>query len=747
MLIFSRTTKGFSLVEIMISIAILSVVMLAIFNLIIFVVKITKDNGMRLTATAIANQKMEYVRSLPYSSVGTISGMVSGVIPNDENVVRNNITYRVITTVKYVDDAYDGTISTMPKDLRTNDYKNVAVTVTYYGPFGNKDITAFSIIAPKGIESDIGGGTLIITVIDAKNQPIQGASVNIVNNLVSPPINYSDITATSGQLVFPAATTSVEGYKITATKAGYSTDYTVDRIAPNLRPFKPNASIYEDTVTEVTLVIDLLSNMLIKAVTAALPQNWKISSDTSGEAQSNSRLTVDGSGNIYVVWEDNRLTGASKIMAQKYNPSKNAQWPNTTAPEDQYVSTSNKKTVPDVLVDQSGNLYAAWGDGENGQEDIFIAKLLSTDGSAIWNHKVVTNADNFDQRYPRIALTDNGTQATTTLVWQDNRSGNWDIYVQNINSSGNNQWTPEFKANRDSGTTDQYEPMVITSQSGDIYIVWTDERNGDKDIYLAKYASTSNFLWEIKANNDGGVTSQYQADIAKDSGDNIYLSWTDERNGDKDIYMQKYNPSDGSSVWPNDKKINSIADTSNQYSPSMAINSTNNIYLVWTDDRNGDLDIYAQMTDNNGDILWPDDVRIDINNDSTSQSNPDIYIDPTDNMPYASWQDDQNGDLDIYATKFSSYGTENPVASVLIRVWGAKIDGDDGAAIPTYNYKFDHNYTTDGSGNVNLNDIEFDSYSIELQTGYTAHQIIMIAPIIPISLSPDSTQSVKIYLD
>ena len=68
-----------------------------------------------------------------------------------------------------------------------------------------------------------------------------------------------------------------------------------------------------------------------------------------------------------------------------------------------------------------------------------------------------------DQMYP---ATDG-----RTVVWQDNRNGNWDIYAYSLDAK------KEGVICDDAG--DQTEPRIRTGR-----IVWTDSRKGDKDIYI-----------------------------------------------------------------------------------------------------------------------------------------------------------------------------------------------------------------------------------------------------------------------
>lgn len=741
-----KNKNGFTLVEVMVSTCIIAVLILGVYSLLIYTLQVTADNKLRVGAIMLADKKMEYIRNLPYNSVGTVGGMIHGNIPDNETVAQNNVRFNVNILVQYKDDPYDGTEDGSPDDTRSNDYKIVTIKVEWHGPLGAKNITTFSKIAPKGMEGDLGGGTLSILVHDSVMNPVKNATVTIINNLLATPINFSAQTSEFGRLNFPGAPVSDAGYEITVTKTGYSTSSTTAKTIENPNPTLINASVMQGKKTEVAYEIDLVSDLIIKAVTANTPQNWQINTDNSHESQNNSRLAIDASGNIYIVWQDYRSASASKIYAQKYNSSGNAQWPNPGAPADVNIAPANNTVIPDILVDSAGNLYISWHDDSAGNKEAYLVKRNSADGSDVWGaeKKVNTLADAANQSYPRIAIADNGTLATTTIVWQDDRNGDDDVYMQQFNVAGTKQWSPEKRVNSNAigDSTNQTEPAIAVDSLYNIIVVWADNRNGNLDVYAEKFDQGGNMIWgDKKINNDPtGTANQYQPDIAIDSANNIYIVWTDERGGDKDVYAQGLN-ANGAILWTNDYLINESSD-STQYSPSIAVNPSNNIYIVWTDERNGNKDIYAQKFDTSYNKQWTNDVRVNVNLGASEQYNPDLAISPATGEPYASWDDNRQGDFDIFATKFDVYGAETPVANVPVNVVGMKQIGENPII-----FKFNKSYITGSGGRVDLTAIEKDSYTMSLLAGYTTHHLLMTNPIMPLDLPANSLREIILYLD
>lgn len=744
-----KNHSGFTLIEILISTTIIAALVLAIYNLIILTMQVTADNKFRVAAIMLADKKMEYIRNLPYASVGTTGGIPNGVIPDNETITQNNGAFSVNTLIQYFDDPFDGTEDGDPDDDLSNDYKIARIRVLWNGPFGQKNVTTFSKIAPKGMESDLGGGTLSVLVYNAALNPVEDASVHIENNLLAVPISVDAETNEYGRVNFPGAPESIEGYEITVTKTGYSTSSTTARTVENPNPTLINATVLQGQKTEVAFSIDLLSNLVIRVVAANLPENWQINTDGGTEAQINSRLAIDNSGNIYVVWQDYRSASASKIYAQKYDSSGDAQWPNPTTPTDVNIAPANNTVIPDILVDLAGNLYISWYDDAAGNKESYLVKKNSSDGSDLWGaeKKVNTLADAANQSYPRVALADNGTNSTTTIIWQDDRDGDNDVYMQQFNYSGSKQWPAELRVSSTTiaDNTNQTEPVIAIDSSENICIAWTDDRNGNLDIYAEKFDRDGNLIWGDKRVNTDliGSLDQYNPDIAVDSLDNLYFIWTDGRNGDKDVYMQKLD-ANGNALWAEDIVAHNLTDSTYQESPSIAINSSDIIYAVWTDERNGNQDIYAQKLNTDGIRLWTPEIRINIDGgtSTSAQYNPDITIAPATGEPYASWNDNRKDNWDIFATKFDTYGVETPLANIPINVIGMKKIGENPII-----YKFNKNYMTGSGGRIDLTAIEWDSYAITLQSGYLAHTLLMSIPTQPIDLIPSGSEEVKLYLD
>jgi hypothetical protein len=253
-----------------------------------------------------------------------------------------------------------------------------------------------------------------------------------------------------------------------------------------------------------------------------------------------------------------------------------------------------------------------------------------------------------DQQYPAIALDDSGN---FVITWQDLRNGNYDIYAQRYNSSGDSLGY-NFKVNDDTGTAGQATPAIAMNASGNFVIAWTDRRTGYWDIYAQRYNSSgtplgsnfkvSNALYEYNGERDPAITMNGNGDFVivwEDFGNILYHS---------DIYGQMYY-SDGV-PYGNTFKVNDDISAADQSSPAVAMNNSGNFIVTWQDNRpNFEYNIYAQRYNSAG---TPQDSNFRVNDDTSGawQTNPSIAA--SDGSFLITWQDYREGNPDIYFREY-----------------------------------------------------------------------------------------------
>lgn len=185
-----------------------------------YTITVVSGNKSRAGAIALANERLEYIRSLPYAQVGTSGGIPSGTIAQSETVSWNGTDYTRKTFVRYVDDAADGLGAADSNSIK-NDYKDARVEVSWNTRSGVRSVVLLGRVSPVTVEGSVSGGTLTITVVNGLAQPIPNATLTITNTSASPQVSITANTNDSGTLAFVGAPTAGT-YQVTASKSGYT---------------------------------------------------------------------------------------------------------------------------------------------------------------------------------------------------------------------------------------------------------------------------------------------------------------------------------------------------------------------------------------------------------------------------------------------------------------------------------------------------------------------------------------------
>ncbi len=746
--------KGTTLIELMIVISIFVLAALSVYSMVLAGFKLTKAAQARMVATYLANEQMEIIKNLPYDSVATAQGWVPpGPIPNTESVIKNGLSFIVETDVSYIDDPFDGLDGGAPPDSFPWDYKKVRVNVRWYNaPMINGPVTLVSNIVPKGLEGlSAGKGAIAVKVFDSAGVKIPFANMSIVNNSLIPAYSLNTTTDINGNLYLVNLEPSNEGYKITASKSGYSTEKTysaADLTAlgyASPTPDKPYASVFAGEITPESFQIDRVANLTLNSIRRSDATNAKINTDLGNDNQDNASFVLDASDNVYFVWRDDR-GGSQKIYTQKYDDNWNKGW----NPDPRLTSAGNA----DSTVARIGNIadfYTVWNDDRNGNKDIYIQRFSFVDAGEIWSgpKKVNTDSGAADQIEPNFFLDANDN---SYIIFSDNREGDYDLFLQKYDANGSGVWLNDIKAHEDAALSNQRKPKIIFKNNY-LYAVWLDNRGGGIDnVYAQKYDLDGNRIWanDLKVNTDAGAAGHYAPNLAVDASNNVYFAWADDRDGDKDIYMQKYDTA-GNLLWGSgDVKLNADYDSAED-EPSLALDNANSwVYVSWTDSRNGNEDIYYnKYAFNNGAKLFTYDIKV--NDDSTAavQRNSRLALTSSGEIIIA-WQDQRSGNWDIYAFKYSDplYAA---AGNINFTIWSNKTIGTyiDGGALPIYKYK--KTKTIGVSGSLVLpemsdpaDELEWGSYSLSVSS---PDVLIDSAPPLPISVEANSSKSAAIIIE
>ncbi len=290
---FPAPVSGYSLIELIITIALFSLVFSALFAGVQFALSLVGTSKAEAGALALLVDKMEYIRSLPYNDVGTVGGVPAGDIPQTGTTTLNGITYNERVLIQYVDDPADGTGSSDSNGILA-DYKQIKIEYVWSIRGKTNSASLVSNIVPNGIETTAGGGTIRVNVFDAQVQPLSGAAVRFLNNTTTTTIDTTRYTDPNG-VAYLAGAPAAANYEIIVTDDGYSTDGTYVATTSNPNPTTPPIAVLESQISTMNFQIDKLSDLTIRTLNPATYGNYTDTfSDNSGLISQSSTTVSSG---------------------------------------------------------------------------------------------------------------------------------------------------------------------------------------------------------------------------------------------------------------------------------------------------------------------------------------------------------------------------------------------------------------------------------------------------------------------
>lgn len=301
-----HTQKGASLLDTVFGASLLLVVFLGLFGAFRLSLLLVESTKAKTGALALAHERIEYIRSLPYEDVGTVGGIPQGTLEEEETVSLNNLNYTRRTSVRYVDAPEDGSGSSDTNNI-TTDYKVVKATIEWLFREETRSFSLVTSIVPSGEESIVGGGTLQINVLNALGSAVSSAQVSVVNDTLNPAISLSTYTNTSGEVEFLGAPAS-SGYEISVSKSGYSGAQTYSVAGSNTNPNPGHLTVTEGNTTSSSFAIDVLGSITVETfevgTTTPLP-------DIPFSIRGSKTIGTDSGSNPIYKYEGSINTGGS----------------------------------------------------------------------------------------------------------------------------------------------------------------------------------------------------------------------------------------------------------------------------------------------------------------------------------------------------------------------------------------------------------------------------------------------------
>lgn len=235
-------------------------------------------------------------------------------------------------------------------------------------------------------------------------------------------------------------------------------------------------------------------------------------------------------GNIYASWSSFGLLNIDIDFARSTDGGTNFS-PAITI-NSGGISRAGSGSVP--AVDRQGRVYVVWEDfratqpsirisrsddggltfGAGGVDNIKIADVspIGSNANCGGNMRVVLNGDIRVTEFPTIAIdkTTGPNSGNLYVAWNDNRNGDPDILFSR-STDGGITWSAPLKVNNDAATSDQFMPWMTAESNGAVTLIWYDRR----------LDPTNNRLIDVFAarSTDGGLSFNINGRVTTTSFD------------------------------------------------------------------------------------------------------------------------------------------------------------------------------------------------------------------------------------
>ena len=267
-----------------------------------------------------------------------------------------------------------------------------------------------------------------------------------------------------------------------------------------------------------------------------------------------------------------------------------------------------------------GVLWCVYKRSDGTYDQIYAA--YSTDGGQTWTEEQVCSGSD-TQGYASIAI---DSSNNIHVVWYGKGWGTNTDY-ENIqyrmrNATG---WQPQ------ESVTDvahyQYDPSIAVDSADNVHVVWHGQGWGSNTGYYNIQYRKRTTSWQTQEGVTDTGNDQYDASIAMDSADNIHVVWTGKGWGtNTSNYNIQYNYR--TTAWQTQEGVTDK--DADQWDPSIAIDSADTIHVVWRGEGWGTNTSYYNIQYNYRTTAWQ--TQVGLTDVAYDQKSPSIAIDSADNI-------------------------------------------------------------------------------------------------------------------
>ena len=319
---------------------------------------------------------------------------------------------------------------------------------------------------------------------------------------------------------------------------------------------------------------------------------------SSGTGEERPRPVSDGSGGVIITWVDLRSgPNNSDIYAQRVDASGNVLW---ATQGDTICAAANEQFDPQLVSDASGGAIIAWLDSRSGAPADIYAQRVDASGNVLWAIDGAPICTTAAWKNDLVLVSDGSGGAI--ISWENSVAADPNIYAQRVDASGNVLWATEGNTICAAANAQTY-PRLVSDGSDGAIITWTDSRGGagNYDIYAQRVDGSGDLLWTADVGICTAMDAQSDPQILYHRSGGAIITWVDKRSDSGDVYAQRVDGS-GNVLWTIDG-VEVCTAGGVEFDPQLVSDASGGAIIAWMDDRFATppgYNIFARGVDANG---------------------------------------------------------------------------------------------------------------------------------------------------
>ncbi len=318
-------------------------------------------------------------------------------------------------------------------------------------------------------------------------------------------------------------------------------------------------------------------------------------------------------------------------------------------------ATWNTGSTPSSLWNMGVDMSDAQTAIAVGQDGIIIK---SEDGGATWSLKQAPSAvsDFWEVSAPRNPTFQGSPKLASDgaggvmMLWSDRAFEGSQLFAQRIDGAGTLTWPAPLPLS--TSPAEFLESWIVERDGGGAIAAWVNYEGAADEIYGQAIDLDGTLLQPQPSIVSDHPSSKRNIDLVADGLDGAIVAWVDYRASPHRVYGRRLDNA-GVARWTTDGQPLTV-DAAGQTELSLASDPAGGAFVIFSDNRDGSVDVFAQRVHAGGDLAWNADVRLSDAPDRQSISfvGPDGF-----GGCVVGWLDERSPSYNIYAQAVSPSGS------------------------------------------------------------------------------------------